>query len=68
MYIMLCLSFFGYFLLAIFGGMGLIALPVDFIKSFSERPKALKPEEAKKKKTDIEESSAKLVEMGEKLR
>jgi len=54
MYIMICLSFFGYFLLAIFGGIGLIALPVDFIKSFTERPKTLKPEEAKQKKTDIE--------------
>lgn len=35
MYIMLCLSFFGYFLLAIFGGIGLISLPVGFIKSFT---------------------------------
>lgn len=51
---MLCLSFFGYFLLAVFGGIGLIALPVDFIKDFTERPKVLKPDEAKKKKEDIE--------------
>jgi membrane-anchored protein YejM (alkaline phosphatase superfamily) len=44
LYIMVCLSFVGWFLLAIFGGIGLIALPLDFIRGFTVRPRVLKPE------------------------
>ena len=47
MYMFICLSFAGWFLLALFGGVGLLALPIDLINSFVNRPKILKPEEAR---------------------
>ena len=47
MYMFLCMSLAGWVLLAIFGGVGLLSLPVDLISSFINRPKLLKPEEAR---------------------
>ena len=47
MYMMVCMSFAGWFLLSIFGGVGLLALPIDLINAFVNRPKTLKPEEAR---------------------
>lgn len=44
LYIMVCLAFFGQILLSIFGGIGILALPVDLIAAFTNRPKPLKPE------------------------
>lgn len=43
MYMFLCMSFVGWFLLALFGGIGLLALPIDLIQGFINRPKPLKP-------------------------
>ena len=43
LYMFLCLSFVGWFLLALFGGIGLLSLPIDLIISFVHRPKPLKP-------------------------
>lgn len=47
MYMFICMSFAGWFLLSIFGGVGLLSLPLDLINSFVNRPKVLKPEEAR---------------------
>lgn len=68
LYIMVVLSFFGWILLAIYGGIGIAALPGDFIAGFVNRPKVLKPEEAKEKKEGIEKASSELVGMGEHLK
>jgi LMBR1 domain-containing protein 1 len=68
MYIMVVLGFLGWIFLAIYGGIGLVALPGDFIGGYVNRPKVLKPEEAKAKKQEIEKQSSELVEMGETLK
>ena len=67
-YMMVCMSFAGWFLLAIFGGVGLLALPLDLINTFVKRPKPLKPEEAREKKKNIEAESSSLIELGEVLK
>jgi len=36
------MSFFGWFFVVIFGGVGLFALPLDMINYFRNRPKAKK--------------------------
>lgn len=65
---MVVLGFLGWIFLAIYGGIGLVALPGDFIGGYVNRPKVLKPEEAKAKKQEIEKQSSELVEMGETLK
>jgi hypothetical protein len=43
-YIMVCMSLGGWVLLSVFGGVGLAALPIDLIQSFTNRPRILKVE------------------------
>jgi len=44
------MSFIGWFLLVIFGGVGLTALPFDLIREFTMRPVLMNAKEAKEKK------------------
>lgn len=44
MYVFLCMSVVGWFLLAINGGIGLVYLPADLIIGFIKRPKQLTSE------------------------
>jgi hypothetical protein len=39
---MALISFFGFFFLVIFGGIGLSALPIEMIRSFVNRPKVVR--------------------------
>ena len=41
-YVVAILSFFGWVFVVIFGGVGLVALPIDTINQFKHRPKARK--------------------------
>ena len=45
---MAIMSFFGWILLVIFGGVGLFALPIDMINDFRHRPKLRRTEKIKK--------------------
>jgi LMBR1 domain-containing protein 1 len=46
-YCMAFLSFVGWFLFAIFGGVGLSALPIDLIRDFMYRPRMRSSAEAR---------------------
>jgi len=71
MYIVAIVSFIGWFLFSIFGGVGLITLPSDLISSFKNRPRPIGKEKYLKLKSEIglrsETLMAKSVEI-EKLR
>jgi len=41
-YVIAIMSFFGWFFVVLFGGVGLITLPIDMINHFRHRPKARK--------------------------
>ncbi len=45
---MAILSFFGWILVVLFGGVGLFALPIDMINDFRRRPKARRSAEMRK--------------------
>jgi len=44
-YCMAIMSFFGWILLILFGGVGLFALPIDWISDFRRRPKPRRSDE-----------------------
>lgn len=56
------MSFFGYVLFVLFGGVGLSALPIDLIKEFINRPKKLTSAEGAKKKSSLKKKAEELIE------
>lgn len=62
---MLCIA--GWFLLLVFGGVGLTALPLELIQSFTKRPKPLSSREYTAEKRAIAALSSELIAVGEKL-
>lgn len=52
-YLMCFLSFIGYWIFTIYGGIGLTALPMDLIREFLNRPKFLSSKEAAEKKISL---------------
>jgi len=59
------MSFFGWILLVIFGGVGLFSLPIDMINEFRHRPKARKTAEMKRTKDNLVKAISGLVKEGE---
>lgn len=57
-YCMAIMSFVGWILLVLFGGVGLFALPIDWFNDFRRRPKPRRSEEM----LQIKENLAKTVE------
>lgn len=49
-YVVVILSFVGWFFAVCFGGVGLFALPMDLIQEFRHRPRVRKSEEMKETK------------------
>eukprot|EP01007_Sphenomonas_quadrangularis_P001578 NODE_257_length_1725_cov_138.060859_g192_i0.p1 GENE.NODE_257_length_1725_cov_138.060859_g192_i0~~NODE_257_length_1725_cov_138.060859_g192_i0.p1 ORF type:complete len:521 (+),score=155.82 NODE_257_length_1725_cov_138.060859_g192_i0:34-1596(+) len=66
-YIITILSVIGWFLLLIFGGVGLAALPMDLIQDFINRPKPISLSEYGKEKSVIARLSQQLIDIGERL-
>ena len=66
-YLLAILSFIGNFFFSVFGGIGLMALPVELVNDFLTRPTPMKPDEYAKKKLDIGNRAAKLLEIGKGL-
>lgn len=66
-FIPVILCVFGWVLLVVFGGVGLTALPLDLITSFTKRPKPLSSREYTAEKRAIGQISAELIAVGEKL-
>jgi LMBR1 domain-containing protein 1 len=59
------LSFISWFLFVIFGGIGLAALPLDFIYDFNTRPVKMSPRELADKKRFLLLETKKVKELGE---
>lgn len=62
------MTFLGWFLFAIFGGIGIAALPLHNILTFTRRPKMLTPEEMEDAKTSLQDRVNEMVEIGEQLK
>jgi len=52
-YLMCFISFIGYWIFTIYGGVGLTALPMDLIRDFLNRPKLVSSREAADKKISL---------------
>ncbi|KND02519.1 uncharacterized protein SPPG_02978 [Spizellomyces punctatus DAOM BR117] len=66
-YIVAIVTFVGWILFSIFGGVGLIALPVDWVSQFLHRPKPIKANEYQEKKKEIGQNAQLLMEAGKTL-
>ena len=62
------LSFLGWFFLAIYGGIGLISLPVDFILEYKDRPRKLTKPDLEKITPKLLTTSQELIRSGEELK
>ncbi|KAJ3296794.1 hypothetical protein HK104_001210 [Borealophlyctis nickersoniae] len=66
-YIVAIVSFAGWVLFAIFGGVGLASLPVDLVQDFIHRPKPIKAQEYAERKKVIGQQAQLLMEAGKTL-
>jgi LMBR1 domain-containing protein 1 len=62
------MAFIGWFFFALFGGIGLAAVPMDFIRSFTGRPKHMTPEEFQEATESIHKRVNDLVDIGEDIK
>lgn len=62
------MAWLGWFLFAIFGGIGMAALPLDLILKFTQRPKHMDAVEFADAKMGIQQRVNELVEIGEQLK
>eukprot|EP00002_Diphylleia_rotans_P018589 TRINITY_DN359_c0_g2_i2.p1 TRINITY_DN359_c0_g2~~TRINITY_DN359_c0_g2_i2.p1 ORF type:complete len:479 (-),score=124.77 TRINITY_DN359_c0_g2_i2:1308-2744(-) len=63
-YIIAMLAFLGWFLLVLFGSIGLAALPMDLINYYRNRPKRIELDEYARQKLRIHERAGRLIEIG----
>ncbi|KAI8619637.1 LMBR1-like membrane protein-domain-containing protein [Chytriomyces sp. MP71] len=66
-YTVALIGLIGWFIFAIFGGAGLISLPVDMIQDFQHRPKPITAAEYAERKKAIGQQSVLLIEVGQTL-
>ena len=62
------MTFIGWFLFSLFGGIGLAVLPLHYVLAFKNRPKMLTPEEMATAKASIQARVNEMVEIGEQLK
>ena len=62
------MAWLGWFLFAIFGGIGMTALPLDFILKFTQRPKHMDAVEFAEVEMSIQQRVNELVDIGEQLK
>lgn len=62
------MAFVGWFFFAVFGGIGLAAVPLDLILAFVHRPKRMDPAEFADKQMEIRNRTMELVDIGELLK
>jgi len=60
-------TFVGWFILILFLGSGLIALPFDLINAFRFRPKPMKEDEFNRNKNELAKKVEKLIQTGKQL-
>jgi LMBR1 domain-containing protein 1 len=66
-YLVALIGFIGWFLFALFGGIGMIALPMDLILAFIRRPKFMPADVYAEQKLQIQSRTAELIEIGKVL-
>ena len=66
-YSMAVLTFFSWAVFALFGGIGLAAVPMDFFISFRNRPKTLKNADVQERKKDLFEEIEELEKLGQEV-
>lgn len=62
------MAFFGWFLFAIFGGVGLAAMPLDLIMMYVKRPRHMDAQEFQEAQTGLRERTNELVDIGELIK
>lgn len=62
------MAFIGWFLFAIFGGVGLAAMPLDLILMYKNRPQHMEPHEFQEAQTSLRERTNELVDIGELIK
>lgn len=67
-YVMGLTSFIGWFLFILFAGVGLSALPLDYIMEFKYRPKRLTTKEYQSIKHKMEKKTKDLIDQGNTLK
>ena len=66
-YLVALVAFVGWFLFAIFVGVGLVALPMDLIGEYARRPQPIDLEEYAKQRMILNERTKQLMEVAQKL-
>ena len=66
-YSMAVLTFFSWLVFALFGGIGLASVPMDFFISFKNRPKSINNADAKERKQILFEEVEELLKIGEEV-
>lgn len=67
-YVIGILSFVSWFLFVLFGGIGIPALPLDFIYDFCNRPKKMSRDEIEKRKNKIVQNATHLRDLGREIK
>ena len=62
------MAFIGWFLFAIFGGVGLAAMPLDLIMMYVKRPRHMDAQEFQEAQTSLRERTNELVDIGELIK
>ena len=62
------MAFIGWFLFAIFGGVGLAAMPLDLLLMYKNRPRHMEPHEFQEAQTSLRERTNELVDIGELIK
>jgi len=62
------MAFIGWFFFAIFGGVGISALPLDLISGFTNRPRYMNPEESSEAKASLQKRVNEMVDLGEQIK
>eukprot|EP00164_Ancoracysta_twista_P001856 GFYU01002440.1.p1 GENE.GFYU01002440.1~~GFYU01002440.1.p1 ORF type:complete len:480 (-),score=160.37 GFYU01002440.1:238-1677(-) len=66
-YLVAFLSFVGWFFFVLFGGIGFVALPMDLINSWRNRPSFMDVGEYAKQKVLLRDRAQKLIEIGKRI-
>ena len=66
-YAVACVSILGWVFFSIFAGVGLVALPLDLIHTFTDRPTSIDVKNWAAKRNELKDRAAKLRAIGEKM-
>jgi len=67
-YVLALLSFIGWMLMTVFGGIGLVALPIDLIGDWYNRPRPIDLKQFAEKKLQLKKRCEELIQVGKETR